>query len=68
MIVQDLYKTLAVSQKVCIREIYILKMEAMFKTLYDGSIDGVNIELFDKNVLDIKTSIDKPNTIMITVN
>ena len=50
-----------------IRKIVKENYDTYFKLLYNGSVDGLPVDLFEMNVLDIRVSRET-FSIMVTVN
>lgn len=66
MTVMDFYKVARISEKIMIRKIVKENYDSYFKLLYDGTVDGLPVDLFEMNVLDIRFSWET-FSIMVTV-
>ena len=67
MTVKDFYEVAGISQKIMIRKIEKENYDTYFKLLYNGSVDGLPVDLFEMNVLDIRISRET-FSIMVTVD
>ena len=54
MTVTDFYKVAGIYEKIMIRKIVKENYDTYFKLLYNGSVDGLPVDLFEMNVLDIR--------------
>ena len=67
MTVMDFYKVAGISEKIMIRKIVTENCYSYFKLLYNGSVDGLPLYLFEMNVLDIRVQ-HETFSIIITVD
>lgn len=67
MTVKDFYEVAGISEKIMIRKIIKENYDSYFKLLYNGTVDGLPVDLFEMNVLDIRVS-SETFSIMVTVN
>ena len=67
MTVMDFYKVAGISEKIMIRKMVKENYDSYFKLLYNGSVDGLPLDLFEMNVLDIRIS-HETFSIMVTVD
>lgn len=56
MTVTDLYKVAGISEKIMIRKIEEGNGYSYFELLYDGSVEGLPLDLFEMHVIDIRVS------------
>ena len=64
MSVKDFYEVVGISEKIMIRKIVKENYDSYFKLLYNGSVDGLPVDLFEMNVLDIRVSRETLNMII----
>lgn len=64
MTVMDFYKVAGIYEKIIIRKVEKASNYSYFELLYKGSVDGLPVDLFDMNVLDIRVSRETLNMII----
>lgn len=65
MTVMDFYKVAYIAQKVKVCK--FIKDDYKLTTLYDGYIEGIPLQFFNKNIIGLRTIYDCNNTIIISI-
>ena len=61
MTVADFYKVVGIGEKIIIRKVEKASNYSYFELLYKGNVDGLPLDLFEMNVLDIRVSRETLN-------